>query len=79
MFRYHRELEGLYSTVLAVHEFPLLAGPNGGSILEKDLGVSSALHRDKILRAVKRQMLGLGHAPGAPQVMERESLQRMEI
>lgn len=46
-------------------DFPLLVADHG-AVLRDELGVKSGLHHGKILRALKRQLLGLGKPPGAP-------------
>ena len=46
-------------------DFPVLVADHG-AVLRDELGVKSGLHHGKILRALKRQILGLGAPPGAP-------------
>jgi hypothetical protein len=46
-------------------DFPLLVADHG-AVLRDELGVKSGLHHGKILRALKRQLLGLGKPPGSP-------------
>ena len=46
-------------------DFPLLVADHG-AVLRDELGITSGLHHGKILRALKRQLLGLGRVPGAP-------------
>ena len=41
---------------------------DGGRTLENDLGVKSKLHREQLIRAFKRVILGIGTPPSAPQV-----------
>ncbi|KAK9820409.1 hypothetical protein WJX72_010017 [[Myrmecia] bisecta] len=54
-------------------DFPLLV-MDGGRTLENELGVTSKLHRQQIMRAVKRIMLGLGQAPGPAQSVQCRAL-----
>ena len=37
-----------------------------GQALREDLGVTSGLHHGKLMRALKRQILGLGSLPSEP-------------
>ena len=46
-------------------DFPLLVADHG-AVLRDELGVKSKMHHGKILRALKRQLLGLGKPPGSP-------------
>ena len=46
-------------------DFPVLVADHG-AVLRDELGVKSGLHHGKILRALKRQILGLGAPPGTP-------------
>ena len=46
-------------------DFPVLVADHG-AVLRDELGVKSGLHHGKILRALKRQILGLGAPPSAP-------------
>lgn len=49
-------------------DFPSLVA-DGGELLETELGVKSKLHREQIIRAMKRLLLGLGVTPSVPEVM----------
>lgn len=44
-------------------DFPLLIQDNG-HLLASELGVTSALHQQKLMRAMQQQILGLGRPPG---------------
>lgn len=46
-------------------DFPLLVN-DGGLTLAQDLGVTSRLHQEQVLRGLKRLILGLGEAPSPP-------------
>eukprot|EP00884_Botryococcus_braunii_P022435 jgi/Botrbrau1/8876/Bobra.50_2s0031.2 len=46
-------------------DFPILVN-DGGETLRNDLGISSKLHRQQIIRAIQRMILGLGSPPSAP-------------
>ena len=46
-------------------DFPLLLA-DAGALLEHDIGVTSALHRAKITRAMRKLVLGIGGLPAAP-------------
>ena len=46
-------------------DFPMLINDDG-EVLETELGVRSRLHKDKILRALRMQVLGLTLKPGMP-------------
>lgn len=48
-------------------DFPSLIA-DGGEPLYTELGIKSKLHREQIVRAVKRLLLGLGDLPSKPQV-----------
>ncbi|PRW56551.1 type III [Chlorella sorokiniana] len=50
-------------------DFPLLLS-DGGATLAADLGVTSRLHQQQILRGLKRLVLGLGQLPAPPQQLE---------
>lgn len=56
---YIQYAEVFTSNAVTVEDFPLMIN-DGGKILEKEFGISSALHKQKILRALKRQVLALG-------------------
>merc|ERR1712216_839720 len=45
-------------------DFPAIV--NVPEVLEQELGVSSRLHQQKVLRALKWKLLDLGERPGAP-------------
>ncbi|EFJ40185.1 hypothetical protein VOLCADRAFT_120035, partial [Volvox carteri f. nagariensis] len=49
-------------------DFPMLVQENG-KILEEELGVHSPFHRGKVVRAIRRQILGLGRPPSEPQAL----------
>ena len=49
-------------------DFPVLVA-DGGRILEHELGVKSKLHREQLIRAFKRVILGIGTAPSPPKVV----------
>ncbi|WIA19292.1 hypothetical protein OEZ85_003927 [Tetradesmus obliquus] len=55
--------EAFRDNAITVHDFPMLVS-NGGQLLQAELLVVSLLHRQKIIRAMQRQMLGLGAEPG---------------
>ncbi|KAG2492414.1 hypothetical protein HYH03_009357 [Edaphochlamys debaryana] len=46
-------------------DFPVLVQGNG-RVLEAELGITSYLHRQKLVRAIRRQILGLGTPPSEP-------------
>eukprot|EP00898_Chlorokybus_atmophyticus_P002875 jgi/Chlat1/3589/Chrsp234S03579 len=46
-------------------DFPTLLAQDGAA-LDRDLGVTSRLHREQLLRALKMQVLGIGKAPSEP-------------
>ncbi|KAI3428021.1 hypothetical protein D9Q98_006407 [Chlorella vulgaris] len=50
-------------------DFPLLVS-DGGATLGQELGVSSRLHQQQILRGLSRLILGLGQVPSAPRHLE---------
>ena len=52
---------------MQVLDFPLLVN-DGGATLRDELGVSSNLHRQQILRGIRRIILGMGQPPSVPQV-----------
>lgn len=52
---------------MQVLDFPLLVN-DGGATLRDELGVTSNLHRQQILRGIRRIILGMGQPPSAPQV-----------
>ncbi|KAK9814892.1 hypothetical protein WJX73_001518 [Symbiochloris irregularis] len=54
-------------------DFPTMVSDDGQT-LENDLGVVSKLHRQQIIRAIKRLMLGLGQAPSAPQGLKCQAV-----
>lgn len=57
--------EAFRANAISPLDFPLLI-QNGGALLAAELGVASALHRAKLVRAMQQQILGLGHPPTAP-------------
>ena len=48
-------------------DFPSLIA-DGGELLKSELGVKSVLHREQIIRAMKRLVLGLGSVPSKAEV-----------
>ena len=50
---------------ITILDFPALLADDGAA-LKGELGVDSALHRAKLTRALKRQLLQLGRSPGEP-------------
>jgi len=48
-------------------DFPTLVA-DGGEVLRSDLGVTSKLHHEQLVRALKRVMLGIGTPPFPPLV-----------
>mmetsp|Transcript_3012 Transcript_3012/g.7509 ORF Transcript_3012/g.7509 Transcript_3012/m.7509 type:complete len:777 (+) Transcript_3012:120-2450(+) len=57
---------------ISIGDFPLLAGPAGSNVLHTDLKVESRLHRERIVRSIQHQMLGVGNAPSPPQEVDCE-------
>ncbi|CAL5222738.1 g5145 [Coccomyxa viridis] len=55
--------------LITVLDFPLLVN-DGGASLKSDLGITSKLHRQQLVRAIKRVILGLGAVPGMPQDLQ---------
>ena len=53
------------SNAITALDFTALIADNGASLRE-DLGVTSGLHHGKLMRALKRQILGLGSLPSEP-------------
>ena len=57
--------ERFMSHGITLLDFPALLADDGAALRE-ELGVESALHRAKLTRALKRQLLQLGRSPGEP-------------
>ena len=57
--------ERFMSHGITLLDFPALLTDDGAALRE-ELGVESALHRAKLTRALKRQLLQLGRSPGEP-------------
>ena len=57
--------ERFMSHGITLLDFPALLTDDGAALRE-ELGVGSALHRAKLQRALKRQLLQLGRSPGEP-------------
>ena len=57
--------ERFMSHGITLLDFPALLADDGAALRE-ELGVESALHRAKLTRALKRQLLQLGRLPGEP-------------
>lgn len=47
---------------------------DNGATLESDLGVKSKLHREQLMRALKRVILGIGAPPSTPKVRPTASI-----
>ena len=57
-------------------DFPLLVN-DGGATLRDELGVTSNLHRQQILRGIRRIILGMGQPPSAPQVVSSVEVSKL--
>lgn len=60
---------GVYPKLVMLQslDFPSLIA-NSGELLESELGVKSRLHREKLIRAMKLIILGIGTPPSQPEV-----------
>lgn len=56
--------------MITADDFPLLVNDDG-VILEEELKISSRLHRNQIIRGLKRLILGLGQIPSPPSVSQK--------
>jgi hypothetical protein len=63
---------------MQVLDFPLLVN-GGAAVLESELGVSSRLHQQQILRGLKRVILGLGRPPSPPQSLHCATANRSAV
>jgi len=64
--------------MITADDFPLLVNDDG-VILEEELKISSRLHRNQIIRGLKRLILGLGQIPSSPSVSQKCDLNLSEI
>lgn len=60
--------EHVRNSAITALDFPLLV--SNDSILGEELGVKSAIHKSQVLRGMRRQILGLGRVPSAPQHLD---------
>ena len=63
--RFPQYAEAFGANAITALDFPALIA-DGGAVLREDLGVRSAFHLGKIVRSLKRQILGLGAPPSPP-------------
>ena len=57
--------EAFAANAITALDFPALVADHGAALRE-DLRVTSGLHHGKLVRALKRQILGLGSVPSEP-------------